>query len=86
MCADWMLEIGVHEGDVIVAADDVAEGGETLFDALDADGIREGVTEVLEFLVGGGGGEEETVAVTITRIYQPQILHIVLWKEEHTQR
>jgi hypothetical protein len=38
---------------VVIAADDVAQGGETLLDALDFDGGREGVAEVLEFLVGG---------------------------------
>lgn len=60
----FALDVGVHESDVVVAADDVAEGREALFDTLDADSVGEGVAEVLEFLVGGGGGEEETAAVT----------------------
>jgi hypothetical protein len=38
---------------VVITADDVTEGGETLFDALDFNGGREGVPQVLEFLVGG---------------------------------
>jgi len=54
----------VHEGDVVVGADDVAEGGEALFDALDGYGVREGVAQVLKFLVRCGGGDEEAFAVT----------------------
>jgi len=50
---------------VVITADDVAEGGEALFDALDFNGGREGVAQVLEFLVGGRGGDEEAFAVTV---------------------
>jgi len=31
--------VGVHQGDVVVSTDDVAEGGEALFNPLDFDGI-----------------------------------------------
>jgi len=53
----------VDEGDVVVGADDVAEGGEALFYPLDFYGVGDGVAEVLEFLVGGCGGDEEAFAV-----------------------
>ena len=46
------IDIRVHEGDVVVARDDVPQCGEPLFDALDGDGVGEGVPEVLELLVG----------------------------------
>ena len=57
------LEVRVDEGDVVVGAYDVAEGGEALVDALDEHGGGEGGADVGEFLVGGGGGEEEAFAV-----------------------
>lgn len=53
----------MDQGDVVVAADYVAEGGEALFDADAGDGAREGGADVCEFLVRGGGREEETFAV-----------------------
>jgi hypothetical protein len=58
------LEVRVDEGDVVVAADDVAEGGEALFDSLDSYGGGKGVAQVEEFLVCGGGGDEEAFAVS----------------------
>lgn len=58
------LEIRVDEGNVVVGDDDVAEGGQALLDALDADRVGEGVSQVLEFLVAGGRGDEEALAVT----------------------
>ena len=45
------LQIGVDEGDVVVAANDVAEGGEALLDALNLDIIGDAVTQMLELLV-----------------------------------
>ena len=54
----------MHECDVVVAGDDVSEGGEALLDALDGDGFGEGVAEVLELLICCGRGDEEAVAVT----------------------
>ena len=59
----FAFEIRVHQGDVVVAADHVAEGGEALLDSRDCDGGGEGVAQVLEFLVGCGGGDEEAFAV-----------------------
>jgi hypothetical protein len=53
----------VHERDIVVARDNVAEGREALLDALDGDGGREGIAQVLQLLVGGGVGHEEAVAV-----------------------
>ena len=38
----------MHEGDVVVGADDVAEGGEALFDALDLDAVGDAVSQVLQ--------------------------------------
>ena len=57
------LEVRVHEGDVVVGADDVAEGGEALFDALDLDAVGDAVSQVLQLLVGGGRGDEQAFAV-----------------------
>jgi hypothetical protein len=59
----FALEVRVHEGDVVVGADDVAEGGEALFDALDLDAVGDAVSQVLQLLVGGGRGDEQAFAV-----------------------
>jgi hypothetical protein len=56
-------DVGVDEGDVVVAADAVSEGRETLLDALDLDGVGQRVSNVLQFLVGGDGGQEQAVLV-----------------------
>jgi len=52
---------------VVVGADDVAEGGEPLFDASDLDGFGEGIAKVLQFLIGSCGGDEEAFAVAVGR-------------------
>jgi hypothetical protein len=52
------VDVWVHEGDVVVSGDDVAECRETLFDALNGDGVREGVAQVLELLVRCRTGDE----------------------------
>lgn len=41
------VDVGVHKGDVVVACDDVSEGGETFLDTLDGDGIGERISQVL---------------------------------------
>lgn len=67
VCDDLLglsIDIRVNESHVVVAGDDISESGETLLDSLDGDGRREGVSEVLELLIGGGVGEEETVSVS----------------------
>ena len=45
------VDVRMHERDMIVACDNVTERGEALLDTLKGDGVWEGVTEVLEFLV-----------------------------------
>lgn len=57
------LEIRVHEGDVVVGADDVAQRGQSLFDALDLNRIRQRVAQVLQFLVGRRRGHQQAVLV-----------------------
>jgi hypothetical protein len=57
------LEVWVHEGDVVVGADDVAEGGEALFDALDLDAVGDAVSQVLQLLVGRRGRDQQAFAV-----------------------
>ena len=57
------VDVGVHERDVVVACDDVAERGEALLDALEGDGVWEGVADVLELLVRRRRGHEQPVAV-----------------------
>jgi hypothetical protein len=64
----FALQVWVHEGDVIVSADDVAEGGEAFFDALDLHARGEGVADVGEFLVRRRGREEEAFAVAVSTI------------------
>ena len=64
----FAIDIGVHECDVVVGGDDVAECRETLLDALDGDCVWEGISEVLEFLVCGPRGDEETVFVSCDAI------------------
>lgn len=59
-----LAKVGVEEGDVVVGAHAVAEGGEALLNALNFNAVGEGVAEVLELLVGGDGGDYEAVAVT----------------------
>jgi len=57
-------QIGVDQADVIVADAAVTEGGEALLDAGQLDMVGEGVTEVLELLIGADGGHDETVTVS----------------------
>jgi hypothetical protein len=66
----FALEVRMNEGDVVVGADNVTEGGEAFFNPLDGDGRGKGVADVGEFLVGGGGGEEEAFAVAGLRIWE----------------
>ena len=58
------LQIRVHDCDMVVAANNIAERGEALFYALDFDFGRKRVTQMLQFLVCGGCGDEKTFAVT----------------------
>jgi hypothetical protein len=69
------VNVRVDERDVVVACNDVSEGRETLLDALDSYGRREGVPEVLEFLVGRRVGDEESVPVALGRRGQKQSGH-----------
>lgn len=57
------VDVRVDKRDVVVAGDDVAKGREPLLDPLDRDRGREGVADVLQFLVGARRGEEETVPI-----------------------
>lgn len=60
------VDVGVHQRDVVVARDDVPEGGQPLLHALDGHGVREGVAQVLQLLVGRCRGDEQAVAVSCT--------------------
>lgn len=59
----FSVELRVHQRHVVVARDDVAERGETLFDALDDDLVGEAVAEHLQLLVGGGARDEQALSV-----------------------
>ena len=59
----FAVDVGVHECDVVVTRDDIAERGEALLDALEGDSIRQGIAEVLELLVGRRRRHEKPVAV-----------------------
>ena len=58
------LQIRVHDCNVIVAANNIAERREALFDALNFDSVRKRIAQMLQFLVCGGCGDKETIAVT----------------------
>lgn len=49
---------------MVVGDDDVAQGRETLFYALDFDAVGYAVAQVLQLLVGRAGGDEEASAVS----------------------
>lgn len=57
------VDIGMDECYVVVTRDDVPECGETFFDTLDRDCVGERVAQVLEFLIGRGGRDEESMSV-----------------------
>jgi hypothetical protein len=57
------INIRVHERDVIVASDHVPKRRESLLNALKSNGVREGISQVLQFLVRRCGRYEEPVAV-----------------------
>ena len=52
------LNVWVHQRHVVVAADDVSQGGQALFYPLDLHRVGNGVSQMLEFLVGGGGWDK----------------------------
>ena len=49
------VDVGVHQGHVVVAGDHVAQGGQTFFDTFYANGFGDGVTQVAQFHVRAGG-------------------------------
>jgi hypothetical protein len=53
----------MYECDVVVAANYVSKGGESLLYSLDFDAVGNRIAEMLKFLVGGSGGDEETFLV-----------------------
>lgn len=58
------VDVRVDKGNVVVAADDVTERGESLLDSLDLDGVWQTVSQVLQLLVSGLGRDEQTSTVT----------------------
>ena len=57
------VEVGVYEGDVVVASYHVAQSGQSLFHALDSDLVREGVSDLLQFLICRRIRHQEAVSV-----------------------
>jgi hypothetical protein len=57
------LQVRVHERDVVVGADDVAERRQALLDSLDLDAVRDAVAQVLQLLVRGRGRDQQAFAV-----------------------
>jgi len=57
------IEIWMHESDVVVAGDNIPERGEALFYPLYGDRVREGVAEMLQFLIGGRGWHKQSVTI-----------------------
>jgi hypothetical protein len=58
------VDIRVDECDIVIACNNVSKRGETLLNPLNRNGVRQGVAQVLELLVGCGGRDEEAVPVT----------------------
>ena len=58
------VDVWMHECDVVVARDDVPERGQPLFHPLDGHGVREGVAQVLELLVGRCRWDKEAMSVS----------------------
>lgn len=48
----FAVDVWVDEGDVVIACNNISECGESLFDSLDGYGLGEGISQVLELLVG----------------------------------
>jgi hypothetical protein len=57
------VDVRVDERDVVVAGNNVAEGGETLLHTLDDDVVGERIPEVEKLLVSRGGGYKQAVLV-----------------------
>jgi hypothetical protein len=57
------VNVRVHQRDVVVAGDHIPERREPLLDALEGNGVREGVAQVLQLLVRRRRGDEQPVAV-----------------------
>lgn len=57
------VNVGVDEGDIVVAGDDVAQRREAFLDPLDGDLFGQRVADVLQFLVRGRVWDEQAVAV-----------------------
>jgi hypothetical protein len=57
------IQIGVNESDIIVTNDNVSQRRKSLLYPLERYLGREGISEMLEFLIGGGARDKETVTV-----------------------
>ena len=60
----FFVEVRVNESDVIIASDDVPQGRESLLDSLNLNLVRQGIPQMLEFLVCCGEWDDESVAVS----------------------
>ena len=58
-----LVEVGVHERDIVVACNAVAKRRQALLDATNLDIVGQRVAQVLQLLVGGGGRHQETILV-----------------------
>ena len=58
------VNVGMYEGDVVVARNNVSERRQSLLYTLYRDAIWEGIAEVLELLVGRCRRDEETMTVS----------------------
>ena len=57
------INVWMHQRNMIVACNDVSKRREPFFNALEGNSVREGVPQVLQFLVRRRGRHEEPVAV-----------------------
>ena len=57
------VDVGVHERDIVVARNHVAERRKALLNARDGDRVGERVAEMLHLLIGRRAREKETMAV-----------------------
>jgi hypothetical protein len=59
----YLVDVRVHECDVIVARHNVAERRQLLLDALDTNGVRQSVFQVLQLLISRRRRDEQTIPV-----------------------
>ena len=59
-----LVQLRMEQCHMVIACDDISEGGKSLLDSLDFDRVREHVPEALQLHIGAGHGHEEALAIS----------------------